>query len=166
MTSEPSLTSTPPAQPTGPSIWGTYNNGELGIYLRYPEDWLVQEDASLRQVVFAAEQDDLQVAEFLSGTGFAVVVNPSSEVGTETPDVVLDNLSRRLSSTYQHLQHGEVLSLSIDGAEGALMHVEGEFSRSGVPLRSWIAAVVAHEHVYVFAAAAPLENWPEYQPVF
>ena len=166
LTSEPSLTSTPPAQPTGPSIWGTYNNGELGIYLRYPEDWLVQEDASLRQVVFAAEQDDLQVAEFLSGTGFAVVVNPSSEVGTETPDVVLDNLSRRLSSTYQHLQHGEVLSLSIDGAEGALMHVEGEFSRSGVPLRSWIAAVVAHEHVYVFAAAAPLENWPEYQPVF
>ena len=164
--SMPSLTSTPPAEPTAPSIWGTYTNGQLGIYLRYPEDWLVQEDASLRQVVFAAEQDDLQVEDFQSGTSFAVVVNPSSELGTETPDVVLDNVSGRLSSTYQHLQYGEVLSLSIDGAEGALMYVEGEFSRLGAPLRSWVAAVVAYEHVYVFAAAAPLENWPEYQPVF
>lgn len=164
-TSKPSPTSPPAAEPTAPTLWGTYTSGELGISLRYPEGWLVQEDASRRQVVFALEPNDLQVDDFLSGTSFAAIVDPAWALGTETPDVVLDNVSGRLSSAYAHLQYGEVLSLSLDGAEGALMYVEGEFSRPGVPLRSWVAAAVAHDHVYLFAAAAPLESWPEYQPV-
>ncbi len=165
-TSMPSVTSSPPNQATAPSVWPTYTNVDLGLSLCYPDDWLVQEDARSRQVVFALEPDDLRGEDFPSGTSFLVRVDPASEPGTDTPDVVLDDVTKRLSSTYQHLQYGEVLSLSIDGTEGALMYVEGEFSRPGVPLRSWVAAVLSHQHVYVFAAAAPSEDWQEYQPVF
>jgi hypothetical protein len=162
-TSMPSLT---PTTPPAPVLWVTHTGRELGFSLRYPEDWLVREDANRRQVVFALEPDDLQMEDFLSGTGFAVVVDPAWASGTETPDVVLDNLSGRLSSAYGHLQYGQVLSLSIDGAEAALMYVEGEFSRPGIRLKSRVAAAVAYQHTYVFLATAPLEDWPEREPVF
>ena len=155
-TSMPSVTPTPPPQPTAPTLWATYTNPELGVSLHYPEDWLVGEDANRRQVVFALQEDDLQMEDFPSGTGFAVVVDPAWAPGTETPDVVLDNLSGRLSSTFRHMQYGEVLSLSIDGAAAALMDIEGEFSRPGIRVRSRVAAAVAYQHAYVFFATAPL----------
>jgi hypothetical protein len=159
----PSLT---PTTPPAPVPWVTHTSRELGFSLRYPEDWLVREDANRGQVVFALQEDDLQMEDSLSGTGFAVVVDPAWALGTEAPDVVLDNLSGRLSSTFRHVQYGEVLSLSIDGAEAALMYVEGEFSRPGIRLRSRVAAAVAYQHAYVFFATAPLEAWPEHEPVF
>ncbi|MGB9301111.1 MAG: pre-peptidase C-terminal domain-containing protein [Anaerolineae bacterium] len=162
----PSLTPTTLPEPTAPSLWTAYSSEELGISLNYPGDWFAQEDLSQKQVVFAAEEEDLQVAEFLSGTSFAAVVDTTSEVGTDAPDVILDNVSGFLASTYQQLQFGEVLAPSIDGHDGTLMSVEGEFGRPGEPMRGWVAAVVAYEHAYVFAAAAPSETWLEYEPVF
>jgi len=162
----PSLTTTTLPEPTAPSLWTAYSSSELGISLNYPGDWLVQEDPSLRQVVFAAEQGDLQVAEFLSGTSFAAVVNTTSELGTEAPDEILDEVSGFLASAYGQIQFGEVLAPSVDGYDGALMSVEGQLGDGGELLRGWVAAVVAYEHAYVFNAAAPSESWPEYEPVF
>jgi hypothetical protein len=162
----PSVTSTSIPEPTVAPLWNTYSSDELGISLDYPWDWFLQEDFSQRLVVFAAEEENLQVGEFLRGTSFAVVVKLTSEVGAETPDVILDNISGFLSSTYGQVQFGEVLALSIDGHDGALMSVEGELGDAGEPLRGWVAAVVAYEHAYVFTAAAPSETWAEYEPVF
>ena len=162
----PSVIPTTLPQPTVAPLWNTYSSDELGVSLDYPWDWFLQEDASQRQVVFAAEQENLQVAEFLKGTSFAVVVNTTSEVGTETPDEILDEVSGFLASTYGQVQFGEVLAPSIDGHDGTLMSVEGELGDAGERLRGWVAAVVAYEHAYVFTAAAPSEDWPEYEPVF
>ncbi len=156
-------TTTPSPLSTPSDAWTTYQSELLGVSLRHPQDWLLNEQADTNQVVFAPTAEDLQVGEFLWGTGFAVIVDTTAALGTEAPDVVLDNVSGFLASTYERLQFGEVLSAPIDGQEGTLMYVEGEFSRPGVPLKGWVAAVVAYEHVYVFAAAAPLEDWPEYE---
>jgi hypothetical protein len=162
----PSQTPTALPKPTAPSLWNTYSSDELGVSLDYPWDWFLQEGASQRQVVFAAEQDDLQAAEFLRGTSFAAMVNTISEVGTDAPDEILDEVSGFLASAYGQIQFGEVLAPSVDEYDGALMSVEGEFGVTAEPLRGWVAAVVAYEHAYVFAAAAPSEAWPEYEPVF
>ena len=162
----PTLTPTALPEPTAPSLWTVYSSGELGVSLNYPGDWFVQETVGQKQVVFAAEEENVQVAEFLKGTSFAAIVSTTSEVGTDAPDEILDNVSGLLANTYGRLQFGEVLAPSIDGLQGALMSVEGEFGRPGEPMRGWVAAVVAYEHAYVFAAAAPNEAWPEYEPVF
>jgi len=161
----PSLTTTALPEPTAPSLWTVYSSEELGISLNYPGDWFVQETVGQKQVVFAAEEENLQVAEFLKGTSFAAIVSTTSEVGTEAPDEILDELSGFLANAYGQVQFGEMLAPSIDGYDGTLMSVEGEFGSTGGPLRGWVAAVVAYEHVYVFTAAAPSEDWPEYEPV-
>ncbi|MDH4209232.1 MAG: hypothetical protein OEV76_10190, partial [Anaerolineae bacterium] len=157
----PSSSASPLSTPG--DAWANYQSEQLGVSLRYPQNWLLNEQADVNQVVFAPAAEDLQVAEFLTGTSFAVTVNTTAAFGTESPDVVLDNLAEFLAGTYEQLQFGEVLSAPIDGQEGALMYVEGEFSRPGVPLKGWVAAVVADEHVYVFSAAAPVEDWPAYE---
>lgn len=155
-------TSVSPLSTPGDS-WTDHQSELLGVSLRYPQDWLLKEQAGINQVVFAPTEEDLQVSEFLRGTGFAVTVNTTGALGTQAPDVVLDQVSEFLATTYEQLQFGEVLSAPIDGQEGTLMYVEGEFGRPGVRLKGWVAAVVAYEHVYVFAAAAPVEDWPAYE---
>jgi hypothetical protein len=162
----PTLTPTALPEPIAPSLWTAYSSGEMGVSLNYPGDWFVQETVGQKQVVFAPEEENLQVAEFLKGTSFAAIVSTTSEVGTDAPDEILDNVSGLLANTYGRLQFGEMLAPSIDGHDGTLMSVEGEFGSTGGPLRGWVAAVVAYEHAYVFAAAAPSEAWPEYEPVF
>jgi predicted nucleic acid-binding Zn ribbon protein len=70
-----SPSSTSLASPTERPGWPTYSSAELGLALRYPNDWLLAEDADLGQVVFAPEEDSLQVDDFLRGTSFAAVVD-------------------------------------------------------------------------------------------
>jgi len=162
----PALTPTALPEPTVAPLWNTYSSDELGVSLDYPWDWFLQEDVSQRRVVFAAEEENLQVAEFLTGTSFAAVVNTVSEMGTEAPDEILDQVSGYLASAFEQVQFGEVLVPTIDGREGTLMSVEGQLGDGGEPLRGWVAAVVAYEQAYVFTAAAPAESWPQYEPVF
>jgi hypothetical protein len=159
--SSPSPTSLPEATP--PALWTEYQSQDLGVSLSYPAEWLFAEDASLRQVVFASEQADLRVIEFLSGTSLAVFVSPADEWGVETAEQVLQQTGQTLSQTFTAVQLGEIQPYTIGGQDGKWMTIKGEFGPE-VQLEGWLAAVVAYGHVYTFAGAAPLDEWPEYQP--
>lgn len=162
-TAVPTLSPTSLPEATPPALWTTYQSQDLGVSLRYPGEWLVEEDASSRQVVFALEQADLRVTEFLSGTSLAVFVSPADEWGVETAEQVLQQTGQALSQTFAAVQLGEIQPYTIGGQDGTWMTIKGEFGRE-VQLEGWLAAVVAYDHVYAFAAAAPLDEWPEYQP--
>jgi hypothetical protein len=158
--SSPSPTSL--SEDTPPAPWTTYQNQDLGVALSYPEEWLVEEDASLRQVVFALDQAGLRFPQFLSDTSLAVFVSPADEWGVETAEQVLQQTGQALSQTFTAVQLGEIQPYTIGGQDGRWMRIEGEFGRE-VQLDGWLAAAVAYDHVYAFAGAAPVDEWPEYQ---
>jgi ribosomal protein L37E len=162
----PAPSATPSPSPSAGPSWQSYESSQLGVSLLYPQGWLLSEQPEANQVVFALTPEDLQVDMFLRGTRFTVMLNPSEAVGAETPDVVLDDVSGFLANNYQGLQSGEVLSVSIDGREGALVLVEGELTGPAVIVKAWVAATIAYENIYLFAAAAPVDFWPEYEVTF
>ena len=158
--SSPSPTSL--SESTPPAPWTTYQSQDLGVSLRYPGEWLFAEDASLRQVIFALEQADLRVTEFLSGTSLAVFVSPADEWGVDTAEQVLQQTGQALSQTFTAVQLGEIQPYTIGSQNGRWMTIKGEFGRE-VQLEGWLAAAVVYDHVYAFAAAAPVDEWPQHQ---
>jgi cytoskeletal protein RodZ len=159
----PSSSSTSLPSSTERPAWPTYSSADLGLTLRYPDDWLFAEDPELKQVVFAPEQDSLQVDEFLRGTSFAVVVNSTEEALIYSAVEALEQVRTFLVDTDAGSDIGEVQPVRIGGQDGVRMTIEGEFSQPGVSFSGWIAAAVAYDHVYVFAAGAPTEEWPQEQ---
>lgn len=160
---EPSPTPAQSPAPTAQPSWPTFSSTDLGLALRYPQAWLVAEDATLMQVVFAPEQDDLEADALLRGTSFAVVANSTEEALIDTPGEALEQVSEFLTDTYADADIGEAQAIRIAKHDGARTAIEGVFTESGVRFKGWIAAAIAYDHVYVFIAGAPIEEWPQEQ---
>jgi hypothetical protein len=157
----PSESYTALPSPTEQVSWSTYSSTELGLTLGYPNDWLVEEDASLGQVVFAPQREGLEVDEFLRTTSFAVVVDRAEELLVDTALQALEEVGGFLVDEYPDADLGEVEAASVAGQDGALMTIEGEFSQPGARLKGWLAATVAYDHVYIFVAGAQIEEWSQ-----
>jgi hypothetical protein len=155
--------STPLPAPTAQASWLTFSSTDLGLALRYPEDWLVAEDLGLMQVVFAPEREDLEVDEFLRGTSFAVVVNSTAESLIDAPEEALEQVAEFLTETYTDADVGEAEPFRIAKHEGARMPIEGDFTESGVRFKGWLAATIAYDHVYILVAGAPIDDWSQQQ---
>jgi len=160
-TPAPSESNTALPSPTEQASWSTYSSTELGLTLGYPNDWLVEEDTSLRQVVFAPQQEGLEVDEFLRTTSFAVVVNRTEEPLVDTASQALEEVGGFLADAYPEADLGEIEPVRVAGQDGALMTIEGEFSEPGARLKGWLAATVAYDHVYIFVAGAQIEEWSQ-----
>jgi hypothetical protein len=154
----PSPTSAP--QPTPEARWLRYRSQRLGISMQYPQDWLVAEDSDLGRVVFAPQQENLQPGDFLRGMSLAVVVDASAELPVESSYEAVQHMATLMSDAYPDAELGEIQAYRIGGQDGALMTLEGEFAQQGTPLKGWIAAVLAYDHIYSLAAAAPASEWP------
>jgi hypothetical protein len=157
----PMASSTPLPAPTAQASWLTFSSTDLGLALRYPEDWLVAEDPTLMQVVLAPEQEDLEVDEFLRGTSFAVVVNSTEGSLIDAPEEALEQVGEFLTDTYADADVGEAEPFRVAKHEGARMAIEGEFTEAGVRFKGWLAATIAYDHVFIFVAGAPIEDWPQ-----
>jgi hypothetical protein len=157
----PLASPTPASVPTVQASWLTFSSTDLGLALRYPEGWLVAEDPRLMQVVLAPEQEDLQVDEFLRGTSFAVVVNSTEGSLIDAPEEALEEVGGFLTETYADADVGEAEPFRIAKHEGARMAIEGDFTESGVRFIGWLAATIAYDHVYIFVAGAPIEDWSQ-----
>jgi len=153
----PSLTSAP--QPTPEAHWLRYESQRLGVSVQYPQDWLIAEDADLGQMMFAPQQQNLQPVDFLRGTSLAVVVDASGELAVETSYEAVQHMATLMSDAYPDAELGEIQPYRIGGQDGALITLEGEFAPQGTPLKGWVAAVLAYDHIYSFAAAAPASEW-------
>ncbi len=160
-TAAPAESHTALPSPTEQVSWATYSSTELGLTLDYPNDWLVQEDASLMQVIFAPQQEGLEVDEFLRTTSFAVVVDPIEEPLADPASQALEEVGGFLVDTYPNTDLGEVEPARVAGQDGALMTIEGDFGEPGARLKGWLAATVAYDHVYIFVAVAQIEEWSQ-----
>ena len=160
-----SATATSAPQLTPDVFWRKYDSRELGISLHYPEDWFVAEDISLRQVVFASEEENLQVSGFLRGTSLAVTISSTEDLDVRTSEEAVQRVAESVSGAYPSTQLGQAESCRIGGHDGARISFEGEFSSQGERLKGWVAAAVAYDYVYVFAVAAPVEEWMEQQAI-
>jgi hypothetical protein len=165
-TAAPTASHTAVPSPTEQVSWSTHSSAGLGLTLDYPNDWLVQEDTSLGQVVFAPDQEGLEVDEFLRTTSFAVVVDRTEELLVDTASQALEEVGGFLVDAYPDTDLGEVEPASVAGQYGALMTIEGEFSEPGARLKGWLAATVAYDQVYIFVAGAQTEEWSQLEATF
>ncbi len=151
-------TSTP--TPT-PIVWLTYESAGFGISMRYPQDWFTDEIPDANQVVFAQEEEYLNIEPFLRGTSFVIAANSTAEVGMATAEAIVQYASGFLWEAYPDAQVGEMELQPIGGEEGARITIEGEFEQEGVSMRGWIAAAVANDYAYMLVAVAPVADWDE-----
>jgi hypothetical protein len=163
-TPTPSTSPTAPLADTDEGSWPTYSSTELGLALRYPKNWLVEEDTTLKQVVLAPDQGGLEIDEFLQSTSLAVVVDRTEEPTTPTAPQALEKAGGFLTDAYPDTDLGQKEPVRIAGQDGALMMIEGEFSEPGIHLKGWLAAAVAYDHVYLFVAVAEIEEWAQREP--
>jgi hypothetical protein len=157
----PTLVSTPTPIPSPTVNWLTYQSDELGISMQYPQEWFMEEDSLSRTVIFAENEDDLEMGDFLTGTSFAAASGSIEELGMASARETLQFITGFLSEEYTDIEIGEIEPYRIDNEDGALMTVEGEFDREGVQLKAWIAVAVVNDYVYMLLAGAPVEDWEE-----
>lgn len=162
---QPSPTASPlpsPTPTTTPGVsWIDYNSVELGVSVRYPQDWFVKEDLASGYVLFAEREEDLQVDTFLRGTSFAV--GPAEATGMATAEELLEWSNAALPDVLADSETGQVEPARIGEEEGARVAIEGE--SEGVRLRGWIAAVVAREYAFMLVGVAPVEDWEKQGPL-
>jgi hypothetical protein len=161
----PTLIPIPTPIPSPTVNWLTYESDELGISMQYPQAWFMEEDSLSRTVMFAENEDDLEMGDFLSGTSFAATSLSIEDLGMENAQEILEFVTGFLSEEYTDVEIDEIEPYRIDNQDGALMQAEGEFDRENVRLRSWIAAVVIRDYAYMFLGGAPIEDWEEQGPI-
>lgn len=155
----------PTLSPSPGVPWLTYDSHELGLSLKYPEGWLLEEDLHVQQVVFAPEEENLPADAFLVGTSFIVSLSHSEVALLATPQEALQSAAQFLGETYPDTDVGEIEPRRIAGQDGAWMTIDGEFERKGTKLRGWMAAILAYDYAYLLAGAAPAEDWSSQQPI-
>jgi hypothetical protein len=161
----PTLAATPTLVPTPSVVWLTYESDELGISIQYPQGWFMEEDPFLGQVMFAENEDDLGMDNFLTGTSFGTLSGTVEEVGMGSAQEALQLIAGLMPEEYADVEIGEISPCRIDNQDGAIVMVEGEFDQEGVQLRAWIAAAIVDDYVYMLLAGAPVEDWEEQGPI-
>ena len=135
-----------------------YTNATLGLSLRYPEDWIYEEDGEY--VIFGTSEEIISGAEL--ETGAAMLVMGSALEGLPTVEEMVEMMLSE--SPFEDMQISEANPRTIGGRQGIMVTFEG--TPDGlVSIRGFLVGAQHEGWDYLFLGFSVLDEWCEYGPV-
>jgi len=157
----PTPTQTPTPTPIPLPEMTSFTSAQIGLSIRYPDDWYMEEERDSTSSVIFATEEDFEPDE-TEGAALGIVIVPLLGVAELSG---VEELWEAFASeaTDDETVIGEPESIVVGGQDA----VRGSYGSTEDDYDGWLTMVIVDDYGYaLLAVVSPAEDWEDYAPTF